>query len=406
MIKSLLTLSVVFVCTGQANAISDQPETPEKEIAVQNNAFSFDLYKEIAKKEQGNIFYSPFSISTVLAMTYAGAKGKTAEEMASVLHFDINTPEFHRKYGAYLTALEMYANDRIELGVCNRLWLDKTMLLLDQFIEQNRTTYGASIEHVDFMNQFEKARLKINTYIAEKTKNRIQDLLPPGSINSDTRLVLTNAIYFKGDWLYKFDTTQTRVENFSIQPGEKIKTAFMHQKKYFSFHENYRYKMIKLPYKGDKHSMVIVLPNHTTDLESIANEMNQASFANLTAWYRPEVEVSLPKFSMTLSLSLGEILQNMGMKQAFTMGADFSGITDMSALLISDVIHKAFIEIDEKGTEAAAATAVITVVTSSSSQQSIEPPKTFIANHPFLFYILDNETQSILFAGRMLDPRN
>jgi serpin B len=349
------------------------------------------------------VFFSPFSISTALAMTYAGADGSNAKEMASTMHFEPNTRNFHMAYGKYLSALEKSAKGNIQLRIANRLWGEKTYKLHDEFIDLNEEAYHSPLVKVDFIGSPDGSRVKINDWVAEKTEERIKDLIPSGAITTDTRLVLTNAIYFKGDWLYQFDKKDTRDKKFERADGSTIKTPFMHFEGALEYAETDLAKIIRLPYKGKKQSMVVVLPNKTEDLTKVEESMNANSFQYVMRSQRPEVVLALPKFKMTLPLSLNGYLQNLGMKEAFSYGADFSKMTPSNDLWISSVVHKAFIEIDEEGTEAAAATAVIMTVESLGPQDQPKA-KEFIADHPFLFYIIDDETQAILFMGRVMEP--
>lgn len=374
-----------------------------KEIATNNNRFAFDLYQELIKNENGNIFFSPFSISTALAMTYAGADQNTANEMANTMHFDENIPSFHLNYGKYLNQLETNAKGNIQLRIANRLWGEKTYELKSSFIDLNKKAYDSPLQKVDFVHNYESSRVQINNWVEEKTEDRIKDLLPPGSITTDTRLVLTNAIYFKGDWLYQFKKGNTKPRKFYTSAKKSNETQFMNFKGGLNYFENDGYKMLRLPYKGNKQSMVLVLPNKVEDLNRIEKVQNPKMFNQVFWANKPEVIVSIPKFKLTQPLGLKNYLKQMGIQEAFTDGANFSKMTPSNDLYISDVVHKAFIEIDEKGTEAAAATAVVMQIESAMPSRP-EKPKEFIADHPFLFYIIDNETKAILFMGRMMNP--
>jgi len=380
------------------------PATNPNQIAQDNNAFAFDLYREIVKSQSGNVFISPFSVSTALAMTYAGADGTNASEMADAMHFQANTPEFHLGYGKYLEALEANAKGNIQLRIANRLWGEEKYKLVQDFVDLNREAYHSPLQKMDFKNDSEGSRQEINKWVARQTEQRILDLIPPGGITSDSRLVLTNAIYFKGDWLYQFDKKDTKEKKFFKADGSSLKTPFMNYRGAFDYAENNLAKFIRLPYKGEKQSMVIVLPHETSDMAKVEADMNTGSFQFLAYGYRPEVILALPKFKMTLPLMMNQPLFNLGMHQAFEDGANFKKMTPTNDVHISSVVHKAFIEIDEEGTEAAAATAVIMTIESISVSEPPRP-KEFIADHPFLFYIIDDETQAILFMGRLMEPK-
>lgn len=390
-------LSLILLAADSSSTFT--PQT----IAANNNAFAFDLYQKVAEKEQGNIFFSPFSISTALAMTYAGAVGQTATEMQKTLRFGPNEPEFHFAYGDYLGLLNENAKGHITLNIANRLWAEKHYNLSPEYKKLNKRAYNSPVEKIDFMNQPEESRNTINAWVEEKTEERIKDLLSSGSVNVDTRLVITNAIYFKGDWLYQFKKKNTKDKKFYLADGEKIKVPFMHYRGALSYWYQTDYQLIKLPYKGSKQSMVVALPNEGVSVTDVEKQVKSSSFSHLSESYKPQVELALPKFNMTQPLALGITLQQMGMPTAFSNRADFSQMTGTTNnLAISDVFHKAFIQVDEEGTEAAAATAVVVVLTSTNAPEP--KPIQFTVNRPFLFYIIDDETQSILFMGRIMKP--
>lgn len=385
------------------NAIFGSEEESVNTIAQGNNRFALELYGEIKEKEKGNIFYSPFSISSALAMTYAGSKGRTEKEMAAVLHFEPNSTEFHQAFGEYLACLSANAKDNIEFEIANRLWAEKTFKFRKEFIELVNASYGAGVENVDFVNDFENARIMINDWVALKTKERIKDLIPKGVLDANTRLVLVNAIYFKGDWQSAFDVKHTKVSTFYVEKGKDVEAQFMHQTGHFNYEVSSNCSMIRLPYKGDKQSMIVALPTSIDKLEATEDEIKSKDFKGLLKGSKSLVELTFPKFKMTMPLMLSKYLIELGMKDAFNVGADFSKMDSLNRLNISEVIHKAFIEVDEKGTEAAAATAVVMSVTTTASSP-VRIPIVFKADHPFLYYIVDNETGAILFMGRMVQP--
>lgn len=396
--QPLLLLAALFLLAASPSKNTSNPRT----IAQNNNDFAFDLYKEIAQNEKGNLFFSPFSISTALAMTYAGAGELTEAEMAKTLHFPPNTEGFHLAYGDYLNLLEKNAGGNIKWSVANRLWGEKDYALKKDFINLNKRAYDSPLEKMNFIGQPEDCRITINDWVADKTEQRIQNLLVEGTVTTDTRLILTNAVYFKGDWLYKFDKKNTKDRKFKKADGSSKKTPFMNFTGAFNYSATEKYQIIKLPYKGEKQSMVVVLPNETEWLPEVEASINSAAFEPLFYDYLPEVILSLPKFKLTLPLSLNTPLKNLGMNEAFTSQANFSKMTASNNLAISEVVHKAFVEIDEEGTEAAAATAVVVVLTSTVVTE-IKPIE-FKADHPFLFYIIDDETRAILFMGRVMEP--
>lgn len=402
MTKTLFTRIAVIALVPLALASARQRENSVATVAEQNNAFAKDLYDQLRTREQGNVFFSPFSISTALAMTYAGAKGATSDEMERVMHYGANTPEYHFAYGEYLQSIEAQTSDEVQLNVANRIWVDRSYEASQEYALLAEAAYRAPMERLDYRANPKKARNTINTWVADRTQQRILDLIPESAIDEETRMVLTNAIYFKADWETAFDTTRTRERDFFLAGGGKQKAEFMNSLSYLNYHENQLMKMVRLPYKGKKHSMIIALPHQKGNIAALEENLNLNEF-NALYTRRSEVNFAMPKFKMTLPLMLSEDLKAMGMKTPFTGSADFSGMSEKEGLAISEVIHKAFIEVDETGTEAAAATAVVMVTTSSAN---FEPRdiKVFQADHPFLFFIMDDQTRAILFMGRMMAP--
>jgi len=374
-----------------------------QKIADSTNAFAFDIYRQIAAKEKSNIFISPFSISTALAMTYAGSDDITMKEMARVMHFDSNSDSFHHNFGLFLSQLEKNAKDKITWHLANKLWGEKNYTFEQEFLDLLAKSYLSPLQKLDFIAQPEECRKLINAWVEKNTEGKIKNLIPEGAITNDTRLVLTNAIYFKADWRYPFKKENTKSDKFTKADKKELTVPFMNYLGSFHHSATNKYQAIRLPYKGDKHSMIIILPNDTKDLPVIEKEINSKAFEPLFNEYLVEVMLSLPKFKATLGLSLSDYLKAMGMKEAFSGAANFSKMTPTKDLFISEVFHKAFIEVDEKGTEAAAATAVVMRLTSSAP---VPKPKPIIfnANHPFLFYIIDDQTRSVIFMGRMMDP--
>lgn len=399
---SLMIGFLLMATSGFAKTSFEYDKKPS--IAVKNNLFAFKFYGELIKTEKENVFFSPFSISTALAMTYAGADKTTAEEIANTFYFGPNDEAFHTEYGEYLKTLLANSAGNIELEIANRLWAEANMKFLAAFLDLNERLYNSPLEKVDFVKNYEASRILINDWVALKTKDKIKDLIPQGAVSPETRLILTNAIYFKGDWKNQFDKELTEDKSFVLSDAKKITVPFMNARGLYNYAETTNAKFIRLPYNGDKHSMIIALPNQQTDLSMLEEQMTPNRFADLYKGIKPEVILSLPKFKMTLPLKLKAQLKAMGMKLSFETGANFSKMTEQAKLHVSEVIHKAFIEVDEKGTEAAAATAVVMAVTSSISHDDRPLPKVFNADHPFLIYILDDQTQSILFMGRVMNP--
>ncbi|MHC4289719.1 MAG: serpin family protein, partial [Planctomycetota bacterium] len=376
-----------------------------------NNAFALDLYAQL-KNNEGNLFYSPYSISTALAMTYAGVKGQTAEQMADTLNFPKckgndspgwmrTTEQFHKAFGRVIDRLNQQGQKGdYQLSIANALWGQKDYRFLDSFIQLNSKHYKAGLENVDFVNETEKARVKINQWVEDKTNEKIKNLIPQGTLNALTRLVLTNAIYFKGNWAEQFDKDMTKNADFFVSSDKTVTAPLMYQKEDFKYGQSDTLQLLELTYKGEDLSMLILLPKEKDGLADMEKELTTR---NLAEWqkkmHKQEVEVFLPKFKMTSQFSLAETLEKMGMPDAFDVGkADFSGMTGNKDLFISAVLHKAFVEVNEEGTEAAAATGVM-----MSLSMALEQP-VFRADHPFVFIIKDNNTGSILFVGRVVDP--
>lgn len=398
-----------LLAVGALLAINDNPfESSEpvdvNEVVKGNTEFALELYGKLAEApgaEGKNLFFSPYSISTALALTYAGARGNTEKQMAQVLHFGPAGRRIHPAFGLLEKQLnEKGAEGVFELTVANALWGQKDYKFLDTFIDLVNTNYSAGLNEVDFADT-ENARNVINKWVAEKTREKIKDLIKPGVLTRLTRLVLTNAIYFKGKWQVEFDKKDTRDTPFHTSARNTVTVPMMYLEEKFKYYRNDSLQILELGYKGDDLSMVVLLPKEVEGVKKIEKEL---SFENLEKWLEKlreqELKVYLPRFTFTSEFSLANVLSAMGMKDAFFLPpADFSGMTGTKELYISAVIHKAFVEVNEEGTEAAAATAVVMMTTSMRS-----PLPIFRADHPFIFMIKDNQTGSILFMGKVVDP--
>ncbi len=379
---------------------SGASESPEVQAAVKGNTeFAFDLYARLRDRE-GNIFFSPYSISSALAMTYAGAKGSTAEQMASVLHFALETDNVHSAFSDIHRVLDGGEKKRAyELHIANALWMQKDYPLRREFTDLLGKYYRAGLMESDFAGNAEKSRKEINAWVEEKTREKITELIGPGVLNALTRLVLTNAIYFKGMWANQFKKELTKPAPFTLLDGKKTEVAMMHQNGKFAYSETDKLQVLEMPYEGNEISMLVLLPKETDGLKHLETLLTAE---NLNQWFpkmKREVMVWVPKFRMTSQFMLAEVLQSLGMTEAFLPSADFSGMTGQKDLFISAVIHKAFVDVNEEGTEAAAATAVI-----MARSASIQHIPVFRADHPFIFMIRDNASGSILFVGRVMNP--
>jgi serine protease inhibitor len=397
-------LLICFVLLPRARAFQTTPPSADRAAVVEgDNAFAVSLYGQL-RNRSGNLFFSPESISTALAMAYAGARGDTASEMAKTLHFPLPPEQLHPAMGALLLDLNT-THEGYQLSVANALWAQRGYSFLDNYLQLINNDYGAGLNQVDFKTSTEAARLTINRWVEQKTQDKIKDLLPPGALKSSTRLVLTNAIYFKGDWQTQFDKAQTRTEDFHESPARTIKAPLMHREGSFNYFNGGTFQVLEIPYKSNELSMVIFLPNDISGLTALEQALTGS---NTQQWLRqlgtvPKVIVTLPKFKTTQEFELGATLAAMGMPLAFTGGADFSGMTGKHDFAISEVIHKAYIDVNEEGTEAAAATAV-TMRALVMRAPDRTPPPVFRADHPFLFLIRDLRSNSILFMGRITDP--
>jgi serpin B len=367
-----------------------------------NTAFALDLYGQL-KENEGNLFFSPYSISTALGMAIAGARGNTEVQMARALHFALDQGQLHPSFAsleARLSALQ--EEGKVQLRVANALWPQEGYPLRDEFLALTEKFYGVQITAVDFSRAeaAEETRHRINAWVEERTEGKIEELIPPGALLA--LLVLVNAIYFKGDWARQFDEALTQDAPFWVTRGEQVQVPLMHRAGEYGYAETRHLQILELPYAGDDLSMIALLP---ADPNGLADLEDALSVENLSGWTRRirrrEVHVSLPRFTMRCGFELSETLQAMGMTDAFDDAADFSGIDGTRSLYISAVFHQAFVDVNEQGTEAAAATAVV------MAPKGLPPPvPTFRADHPFVFLIRDNHTGSVLFVGRVVNPRS
>ena len=374
-------------------------------IAKENNRFTTDIYRELIAHHQGNLFVSPYSISTALAMAYAGANGETKAEMAKVLHFAPDDPQLHAKINALKKAIT--ANEErsgFQLRVANRLWGQKDYPFESMFLQTCKTDYGAELGLLDF-KQTEAARQEINKWVEDQTNQKIRDLLAPGILSPVTRLVITNAIYFKARWESTFDKNLTADAKFHVSAGNDVDVPLMHQIRKFQYAEADNLQAVELPYGSEELSMVVLLPKDQDGLAAIEKQWTVEQLDAVIGKLKSRrVDLFLPKFKMTSEFSLSDTLKSMGMSLAFSDRADFSKMSTKESINISAVIHKAFVDVQEEGTEAAAATAV--VMTRSSIVVEPTEPATFRADHPFLFVIRHRPTGSILFAGRVQNPKS
>jgi serpin B len=367
-----------------------------------NNAFALDLYAKL-RSQEGNLFFSPYSISTALAMTRAGARGETAAAMDKTLHFTLPPDRQDAAFAALIREASQAHGCR--LSVANALWGQKGAGFTPDFLNRTRDYYGAGLHEVDFRTDAEQARRAINDWVARQTRDKIKELIGPDMLGPDSRLVLTDAIYFKGDWASKFPKDLTRDEPFHLDARRQKSAPLMHHTDQFSYFDADGLQALEMPYVGKDLSMVVLLPKKVDGLAELEAGLTAEKLDGLLHGLAGrEVVVTFPKFKAESSMELSDVLSGMGMAPAFSDGADFSGMNGgREPLKISDVTHKATIDTNEEGTEAAAATAVN--VTLAAAPQHFEIPKPeFRADHPFLFLIRDTRSGSVLFLGRLADP--
>lgn len=372
---------------------------PASYTATQANSFAIDLYKELIKSGDKNIFFSPISISLAMGMTYAGSDGETKAQVAKALYFPLDDKSFHKEMGSIQKSIAGKSTKGVEISLANQLWVDKSYKFDCSYLKLASKSYDAPVQLMNFRTKPDESRQEINRWVEQKTKNRIKDLLPSGSISDITTLVLTNAIYFKGQWANKFEESKTQDGDFTLLNGSKVKSRMMNANGKYKVYQGNDLKIIELPYVGDSFSMLVLLPNENSSIKSLEKGLQQKELNHfIDLMTDSDVRLSLPKFKFESGYELKPILSTLGMPIAFSNQADLSRMSGKKDLKIDEVFHKAFVEVSEEGTEAAAATAVVVV------RKSFSIPIDFIANRPFLFIIRENASGNILFIGRMVNP--
>lgn len=403
---SRFMLTPVVLLTAVASVV--QPPSPpipnEAALTQGNNAFAVNLYGQL-REEPGNLFFSPASVSAAFAMAYAGARGQTATEMAGVFHFTLPPDQLHPAMGALLAAMNA-DHTGYQLRVSDALWAQQDARFLGNYLNLVESDYGAGFHRVNFKASPEAVRTTINQWVEQQTNNKIQNLIQPGMLSTSTRLVLTNAIYFKGDWLNIFQKSATQDEMFHLDATQTVKSPMMHRTGSYRYYDGGTFQELELPYKANELSMVVLLPKDIDGLPALEQSFTSASLADWLQDLEPAAKVILtfPRFTMTKQFELSSTLARMGMPQAFSGAADFSGMTGKRDFSISAVIHKAFVDVSEQGTEAAAATATVMTATAMRAQMPEPPPIVFRADHPFFFFIRDMQSGAILFMGRVANP--
>ena len=378
--------------------------TPEgiAEVVTANNQFAIDMYQQIngqTEQVDKNVFFSPYSLSTAMAMLYAAAEGETKAQIQKTFHYPV--PAILNPNSAALYNQFNKPNPDYKLATVNDLWMQQGLTPTKSYIDTVQRYYSGQVTALDFEGSPDPARQTINKKIAEKTKQLIPELLPKGSIQSDTAVVLTNAVYFKGDWTLPFTAERTSAQPFYNAIGRASTVQMMQQQSYFDYYEDKQVQIVQLPYKGDDLSMLVVLPkfNHKLAMQQLANSLSATKIKQWSSsLVRQEVNLHLPKFKLDTRYQMKTLLADMGMPKAFNNGAEFNLYADGTPIKLDEVYHQAVVTVDEKGTEAAAATAAVGMYTGMSY------PVEFKADHPFIFMIKDNKTDAILFLGQVNKP--
>ena len=380
------------------------PSTPEgiAEVVTANNQFAIDMYQQINgqnKQTENNVFFSPYSLSTAMAMLYAAAEGETKAQIQKTFHYpaqailNSNSTSLYNQFNQ--------SNPDYKLTMVNDLWMQQGLTLTKSYVDTVQRYYSGQVTALDFEGNSDPARQTINKKIAERTKQLIPELLPKGSIKSDTAVVLTNAVYFKGDWTMPFTAERTSAKPFYNAIGRASTVQMMQQQSYFSYYEDKHIQVVELPYKGNDLSMLVVLPklNHKLAMQQLAKSLSATKIKQWSSGLvRQEVNLHLPKFKLDARYQMKTLLSDMGMPRAFNNGAEFNLYADGPPIKLDEVYHQAVVIVDEKGTEAAAAAGAVGMYVGMSY------PVEFKADHPFMFMIKDNKTDAILFLGQVNEP--
>lgn len=391
----------IIVLSAAAAGERHQSQQVGKSVAG-NNEFAFDVYRKTALPGK-NLIISPLSMVTAFSMVYAGSRGVTKREIEKVFHLKATGEDIARVWSLLMNDMKDRAKSgKYRLDSANRIWVAKKISIEDAFTATMKKYYDAGLKQVDFAGDPDGSRIAINKWVAKNTSDKITGLVPEGAVSKATTMMLTNAVYFLGSWEQPFDEKATVKADFFITPAKKIEVDMMRKFGHFRYFENNEIQVISLPYKtrgnqDEALSMVVLLPKGRAGIAGLEKKLNYENWKKWNAGLAVnEVHVHLPRFEVTSFASLAESFRQLGMKTAFSPQADFSGIAP--SLAIGDAFHKAYVKVNEKGTEAAAATAIIMVKANGGKKY------TFQADHPFLFAICDNKTGAILFVGRVMDP--
>ena len=397
----MLLIAALIAVAGTPSAAEKPGKTSVDAVVKGNTAFALRMHQELSSIE-GNLFFSPYSISSGLGMTYAGARNNTEKEMKEALHFPGRREELFRSFGELQEALTaVQKTGDIKLSIANAIWAEKNYKFLPGFMDLVEKEYKSTLSLADFVGNADAVRNTINAWVEEQTHHKITNLISQGVLDALTRMVLVNAIYFKGDWASQFKKDHTQEQEFYVTADERVKAKMMFQRGTFRLAENADTQALEMPYKDNALSMLVLLPKQKDGISKLEETLTTEKLSGLVATLRKTtVEVTFPKFKVETQYDLIPSFKSLGMRDAFTGAADFSGMDGTKDLNISAILHKAFVEVDEKGTEAAAATTVVIALTSAPSYSR------FNADHPFLFLIRDNATGSILFMGRMVNPND
>jgi serpin B len=415
-LAAILVLSTVSCSQTQAygqEAKSDKDydsspnisDTALDTLVAGNSEFALELYRQLSANDDGNLFFSPYSLSVALAMTYAGAEGATKEEMAETLNFILEEEDLHAAFNKLAIELAKRGEgdsskdeEGFKLNITNAIWGQVEYAFLSEYLDTLAVNYDAGLRLLDFEADPEACRQTINVWVSQQTEGKIEDLIKEGIISEVTRLVLTNAIYFNAAWECPFDEDNTTDGTFYLEDGSTVTVSMMHQTEDFDYAEGDGYQAVELRYDGNELSMVIILPSEG-NFEQFEQSLDAAKLEEIIdGLHTASVTLSMPKFEYESQFSVKEALEAMGMTEAFSMGADFSGMTGNDELYIKDVVHKAYVSVDEAGTEAAAASAVIMDLKAVMENAEVT------LDHSFIYLIRDIETGTILFIGSLVNP--